>query len=483
MALIDTTGIRPIERRQPTDEIGRARRREEGTSSAFRPQTNVALKTAIQDLAATLSKISSEEKSGVQKMPNEIGDVIKNILRQSLSMDSTLNKGIGSTIESQRFSMDQLMLFSRLLSQMGTLAERNYSMKISDETKLIMTGLKDLIVAENGGKELEPVLMTKSAFELVDAKVADELPQALYEMLAQLSNMPAATQQQQPPSESMQFLKQLVRYFIPRPEVDDFAQKQESTSPQREQQFQPEQQTRSQSSAAQRFLDSMFRNFGGKFSSQNQQPQNQNQPQGQQQVPLNQNQPQGQQQIPLNQNPPQGQQQIPLNQNQPQGQQQIPLNQNQPQGQQQIPLNQNQPQGQQVPLNQNQPQGQQQTPLNQNQPQGQQQIPLNQNQPQGQQVPLNQNQPQGQQIPLNQNQPQGQQQIPLNQNQPQGQQQIPLNQNQPQGQQQIPLNQNQPQGQQVPLNQNQPQGQQQIPLNQNQPQGQQQIPLNQNQPQ
>ena len=95
MALIDTTGIRPIERRQPTDEIGRARRREEGTSSAFRPQTNVALKTAIQDLAATLSKISSEEKSGVQKMPNEIGDVIKNILRQSLSMDSTLNKGIG----------------------------------------------------------------------------------------------------------------------------------------------------------------------------------------------------------------------------------------------------------------------------------------------------------------------------------------------------------------------------------------------------
>ena len=87
MALIDTTGIRPIDRRQPTDDVSRVRRREEGTSSAFRPQTNVALKTAIQDLAGTLSKISSEEKTGIEKMPKEIGDVVKNILRQALSMD------------------------------------------------------------------------------------------------------------------------------------------------------------------------------------------------------------------------------------------------------------------------------------------------------------------------------------------------------------------------------------------------------------
>ena len=92
MPLIDTTGIRPIERRQPTDDISRARRREEGTSSAFRPQTNVALKTAIQDLSATLSKISSEEKYGVQKLPKEISDVVKNILRQSLSIDSKRNR-------------------------------------------------------------------------------------------------------------------------------------------------------------------------------------------------------------------------------------------------------------------------------------------------------------------------------------------------------------------------------------------------------
>ena len=180
MPLIDTTGIRPIDRRQPADDVGRVRRRDEGTSSAFRPQTNVALKTAIQDLSATLSKISSEEKDGIQKMPKEIGDVVKNILRQSLSMDATLHKGIGSTIESQRFSMDQLMLFSRLLSQMGALAEKNYSMRLSDETQLVLANLKEVVVAEEGGEELEPVLMTKSSFELVDAKVAEQLPQALY---------------------------------------------------------------------------------------------------------------------------------------------------------------------------------------------------------------------------------------------------------------------------------------------------------------
>ena len=174
MPIIDTTGIRPIDRRQPTESIDRVRRRDEG--SGFRPQTNVNLKAAIKDIAATLGKIGAEEKSGLQKLPKEVSDVVKNILQQSLSVESTLGKGIGSTIESQRFSMEQLLLFSRMLSQMGTLADKGYSMRLSEDTQALMTNFKNLLVTEEGGETLEPVLVTNSAFELVDAKTAEQLP-------------------------------------------------------------------------------------------------------------------------------------------------------------------------------------------------------------------------------------------------------------------------------------------------------------------
>ncbi|MBR1646018.1 MAG: hypothetical protein IJ685_04480, partial [Selenomonadaceae bacterium] len=266
MPLIDSnaTGIRPIDRQRPTDEVSGIRRRDDGSSAgSFRPQTNVALKTAIQDLAGTLSKIGAQEKFGIQKMPTEVGDVVKNILQQSFSLDATLSKGIGSTVESQRFSTDQLMLFSRMLLQIGALAEKGYSMELSDETQILLSQLKNLVVSEEGGEAFEPVLMSKAAFELVDAKTAEQLPQALYEMLAQLAQMTMPQQQQQqPPSEGMQFLKQLVRYFMPRPDVDEKSEsKKEQPQQQRSQeQSQPQQQQRpQQQSATRRFLESMFK--------------------------------------------------------------------------------------------------------------------------------------------------------------------------------------------------------------------------------
>ncbi|MBR0102871.1 MAG: hypothetical protein IJQ01_05185, partial [Selenomonadaceae bacterium] len=390
MPLIDagSTGIRPIDRQRPTDGLDRVRRRDDG-GGGFRPQTTVNLKTAIQDIAATLGKISTEEKYGIQRLPKEVGDVVKNILRQSLSLDATLGKGIGSTVESQRFSMDQLMLFSRMLLQIGTLAEKGYSMKLSEETQTLLSNFKDAIIAEEGGDELEPILMTKASFELVDAKTAEQLPQALYEMLSQLANMPDAYQQQQPPSESMQFLKQLVRYFMPRPEVDNFQQEQ----PLQQQQPQPQQGQQPQG-ATQRFLESMFKTFGGKFAQPNTQGQTQfNQPQAQGQTQFNQPQAQGQTQF----NPPNAQGQAQFTQPNAQGQAQF----TQPNAQGQTQFNQPNAQGQ---AQFNQPQAQGQTQFNQPNAQGQAQF----NPPNAQgQTQFNQPNSQGQ-AQFNQPQAQGQ---------------------------------------------------------------------------
>ncbi len=468
MPLIDggSTGIRPIERQRPTEGSDRVRRRDDG-GGGFRPQTNVNLKTAIQDIAATLGKISTEEKTGLQKLPKEIGDVVQNILRQSLSVNSTLGKGIGSTVESQRFSMDQLMLFSRMLLQIGTLAEKGYSMKLSEETQVLLSNFKDAIIAEEGGDAFEPILMTKSAFELVDAKTAEQLPQALYEMLSQLANAPVANQQQQPPSESMQFLKQLVRYFMPRPEVDNFQQEQMPQQPQP----QPQQGQQPQG-ATQKFLESMFRSFGGKFNQPNNQgqPTQFNQPNNQGQ-PTQFNQPNSQEQ-PAQFNQPNSQGQ-PAQFNQPNSQgQPTPFNQPNSQGQ---PTQFNQPNSQGQPTQFNQPNNQgQPTQFNQPNSQGQ---PTQFNQPNSQGQPTQFNQPNSQGQPTQFNQPNAQgQPTQFNQSNAQGQ---PTQFNQPNAQGQ-PTQFNQPNAQGQPTQFNQPNAQGQ-PTQFNQPNAQGQ-PTQFNQP-
>ncbi|MBQ7454145.1 MAG: hypothetical protein IJS69_03735, partial [Selenomonadaceae bacterium] len=371
MPLIETTGIRPIDRRQMPGGPETIRRQDDGSGSAFRPQTNVSLKTAIQDMAATLGKISSEEKFGIQKLPQEVGDVVKNILRQSLSVEATLARGIGSTVESQRFSADQLMLFSRMLSQVGMLVEKGYSMELSDETQTLLSNLKSAVVSQEGGENFEPVLMSKASFELVDAKTAEQLPQALYEVLSQLAQIPAATQQQpQAQSDGMQFLIQLVKFFMPRPGVDVPAEEQ----PPPQQGQLPHQPP----SATQRFLNSMFRNFGGRFSQPQAQTQSSTgQPQAQTQSSTGQPQPQsstGQPQAQAQPSTGQPQAQTQSSTSQPQAHAQSSTSQ--PQAQTQSSTSQQQAQAQ---SSTGQPQAQPQPSTGQPQAQAQSSTPMPQN--------------------------------------------------------------------------------------------------------
>ena len=66
-------------------------------------------------MTGILSKISTNQQEGVEKLPENIQKVIQNVMKQAFSMDETLAQGIGSTLESQRFSMEQLSVFSRML--------------------------------------------------------------------------------------------------------------------------------------------------------------------------------------------------------------------------------------------------------------------------------------------------------------------------------------------------------------------------------
>ena len=184
----------------------------------------------------------------MERLPANIGQVVRNILQQSLSMEETLAQGIGSTIESQRFSTEQLSIFARMLAQIGALAEKGFSMELSDETKALLTQFKNSVVASAGGRAFEPVLLSKAAFELVDSKTPEQLPPALLEMLTQPRQS----------SEPAQLLRQLVDLLMPKPrDAGNSAQVQQQAA-------QVQQQARP--TAAQQMINSVYRQFDAPYA-------------------------------------------------------------------------------------------------------------------------------------------------------------------------------------------------------------------------
>ncbi|MBQ1511597.1 MAG: hypothetical protein IIZ54_12075, partial [Selenomonadaceae bacterium] len=211
--------IRPIQRPSaPSGTEGVGRRGDGGSSSAFSPRTNVAIQTAIDDMAGILSKISSSQDETMEKMPEDLQKVVQNVLKQAFSMNETLSQGIGSTLESQRFSMEQLTALSRMLNQLGNLVEKGYSADFGDDLQALLKNLKNFLTT-NEGNSLEPVLLNKAAFQLLDTKTLQDLPEVLQQLVAQMQFMGSTPQMaaQDGESSSLGFLKQLVQYFMPKP--------------------------------------------------------------------------------------------------------------------------------------------------------------------------------------------------------------------------------------------------------------------------
>ena len=226
------TGIRPIERPQGPQTTGVQRR---GTPSAspFAPRTDVSLQNSVSDVANLLSKIASTKEEAMDKISPQLQKLIDSIMQQSFSLESTLAEGLGTTLESQRFAMDQMFTLARMLHQMGSLAEQGKPAALSDELQAVFAGVKEMMMAGEG-KDMAPTMLHKLAFDILDGKQADELPEMMQFLLAhqQGASMPAV---EQPESDAFNFMKQLMDYFMPRPDARKTAQTQEQGTRQGEQ--------------------------------------------------------------------------------------------------------------------------------------------------------------------------------------------------------------------------------------------------------
>ena len=189
------------------------------SSAAFSQRTNVSIETAIDHMADILSKINGRQQTNVQQMPQELKELIQNMIRQSFSLETTLGQGLGSTAASQRFSTDQLTTLARILNQLGAMAETDSSgiPRVGDDLAALLTGLKTALIKEAGGT-FEPIMLTKAAFQLLDTGNAEFLPKDLQTSLSQLNaqGSASASLSGNAGTTSLSFLNQLVQLLMPR---------------------------------------------------------------------------------------------------------------------------------------------------------------------------------------------------------------------------------------------------------------------------
>lgn len=201
-------GIRPIERPGSSQPSSRT----DAVRSPFAPETNVSIRNSISNMAGVLLRISGEAEDLAEGLTPDVQRIVNNIMKNSFSLEETLGRSLGSTVESQRFAMDQLNTLARLLTQMGNLARQTSFGEMSQSLTALFSQLKTVVTQENSG--LEPVLLHKLSYELLDQKDPESIPPELLELLRQppvISGGEGLTAD----DTSMGFLKQLVAYFMP----------------------------------------------------------------------------------------------------------------------------------------------------------------------------------------------------------------------------------------------------------------------------
>lgn len=212
--------LQRVQRPQTTGSADAVTRRGDGASSSpFTKETNVSIRNSIADLSSVLGKISQGQEDSVEVLPDHLQKVIRNVMESSFSLSATLEEGLGSTTESQRFSLEQLGTLSRMLTQLGALAEKGVEVSdFSESMQTLLRNLKSLLTAQEGGSSLEPALLNKLSFQLLDTKALEDLPAALQQALTLLVQV--QPQEGAGEASSFDFLKSLVQYFMPRPEEE-----------------------------------------------------------------------------------------------------------------------------------------------------------------------------------------------------------------------------------------------------------------------
>ena len=201
--------IQPASRSSETKTDKIAVSRDGGSSSGFAKQTDVKFTNSVENMSSVLEKISTAKLGNDNGLPQQLREMINNIVTKAFSLESSLGEGLGSAMASERYSVEQLTSLGRIFQQLGNMAEANAvagqvsgettAGQLSDALQTMMANVKTLL-ANNalGGNtaDLELVQLTKLAFQVLNNGNTGNMPQkleALLQMLAgqQMGQTPA----------------------------------------------------------------------------------------------------------------------------------------------------------------------------------------------------------------------------------------------------------------------------------------------------
>lgn len=192
--------IQPASRSSETKTDKIAVSRDGGSSSGFAKQTDVKFTNSVDNMSAVLEKISTAKLGNDNGLPQQLREMINNVVTKAFSLDSSLGEGLGSAMASERYSVEQLTSLGRIFQQLGNMAEANAvagqvsgettAGQLSDALQTMMTNVKTLL-ANNalGGNtaDLELVQLTKLAFQVLNNGNTGNMPQKLEALLQMLA--------------------------------------------------------------------------------------------------------------------------------------------------------------------------------------------------------------------------------------------------------------------------------------------------------
>lgn len=192
--------IQPASRSSETKTDKIAVSRDGGSSSGFAKQTDVKFTNSVDNMSAVLEKISTAKLGNDNGLPQQLREMINNIVTKAFSLESSLGEGLGSAMASERYSVEQLTSLGRIFQQLGTMAEANAvagqvsgettAGQLSDALQTMMANVKTLL-ANNalGGNtaDLELVQLTKLAFQVLNNGNTGNMPQKLEALLQMLA--------------------------------------------------------------------------------------------------------------------------------------------------------------------------------------------------------------------------------------------------------------------------------------------------------
>lgn len=192
--------IQPASRSSETKTDKIAVSRDGGSSSGFAKQTDVKFTNSVDNMSAVLEKISTAKLGNDNGLPQQLWEMINNIVTKAFSLESSLGEGLGSAMASERYSVEQLTSLGRIFQQLGNMAEANAvagqvsgeitAGQLSDALQTMMANVKTLL-ANNalGGNtaDLELVQLTKLAFQVLNSGNTGNMPQKLEALLQMLA--------------------------------------------------------------------------------------------------------------------------------------------------------------------------------------------------------------------------------------------------------------------------------------------------------